>query len=270
MQDKRWLAGIGACAAIVILGGVAFSVSAFMRRPPLLVTSPGPPPLIFESRPQETQPENAPDVEPVSVMTQDAEEAPLLLDAGGAMPPPTLAVSIMGAIQAPGFYKMPEDSRVHDLIEKAQGITPDADLDDINLAARLIDGTTLTIPARPIQGAQGEKLVIKGAPGASVVNPPFYTRSGWISGLAAGQSTPPAIVAPASGENSAKAGSGLINLNTASQQELETLPGIGLALAGRIIAFRAQRSFQSVDELREVPGIGEKRLEAVRALVTAP
>ncbi len=270
MQDKRWLAGIGACAAIVILGGVAFGVSAFLRPPPLPLPPPGSPAVLLETVPQKTGPENAPDAEPVSIMPPDPEEAPLLLDAGDATPPSALAVSIMGAVQAPGFYKMPEDSRVHDLIEKAQGITPDADLHDINLAARLIDGTTLTIPARPVQGTQDEKLVIKGAPTASALNPPFYTRSGWLSGIAAFHSTASETAPPASGENSGRPASGLINLNTASQKELETLPGIGPALAGRIIAFRAQRSFHSVDELQEVPGIGEKRLEAVRHLVTAP
>lgn len=270
MKDKRWLAGIGAGAAIVILGGVAFSISAFMRRPPLFDASPGLPPPILESRLPETRPENAQDVEAVSVMAPATEEAPLLSDAGAATPPPIVAVSIMGAVHAPGFYKMPEDSRVYDLIEKAHGITPDADLDDINLAARLIDGTTLTIPARPIQGAQGEKLVVKGAPTAAEVNPPYYTCSGWISGFTSAQSSQPEIGAPVSGDTSGKPAGGLINLNTASQQELETLPGIGPALAARIIAFRAQRSFQSVDDLEQVPGIGEKRLETVRSLVTAP
>jgi competence protein ComEA len=126
---------------------------------------------------------------------------------------------------------------------------------DINLAAYLIDGTTLTIPGEPEEHAG----VIR-RPSAPPPNPAQYTVSGWQAG-GGGPATD-------SASGSRSNGSGGIDLNRASAAELETLPGIGPKLAGEIIRFRDQQPFRSVDDLDLVSGIGPKRLEAVRGLVT--
>lgn len=271
MMDKRWLAGFAAGGTILVLGGIMAAVPMRSRRAP----APLPPPVLHLPAETETPPERPleppEDVEAVTVAPPALLPSPALAGPPPAVKSATVGVSAMGAVQSPGFYTMPEESRVHDLIDKAGGITPDADLTDINLAARLIDGATLTIPARPMQGTQGQTLVIKGGPKAADINPPAYTRSGWITGQAqAAPRTAPADITPKTESSTAHGNSGLINLNTASEQELQTLPGIGPAFAQRIITYREQHPFQSVEELRQVSGIGEKRLEAVRALVTAP
>ena len=178
-----------------------------------------------------------------------------------------LGVSAAGEVVRPDVYMLPEGARVRDLLEKAGGATERADLSDINLAARLIDGSTLTIPARRQPGKRTLPAVY--------VNPPHYTISGWQP---APQETPaetpplagsqvPAAAAPAAAPGAQKKG-GLLDLNSASQDELETLPGIGPKLAAEIIAYRSRAPFASVDDLTNVSGIGPKKLEGVRNLVT--
>lgn len=109
-------------------------------------------------------------------------------------------------------------------------------------------------------------LAVRRARPAAELNPAYYTRSGWRrpakqpletdpSGGQAGQ--PPRQAAPA-----------IVHLNTASQAELETLPGIGPVTARKIIRFREQNPFTRIEDLELVPGIGPKTMEAVGALVT--
>lgn len=177
-------------------------------------------------------------------------------------PPPDIAVAVMGAIVNEGLFRVPPDTRVGEIIDKAGGITEDADLSDINLGAKLIDGTTLTIPALPVLNSDPRKLTNR-AEVWYTPNPPQYTRT--YAALNPVVADPkPAESMPVPNVSS----SGLINLNTASQAELESLPGIGPAYAQRIIDFRVQAPFTSVEQLDDVPGIGPKRLAELRPLVT--
>lgn len=160
-----------------------------------------------------------------------------------------VVVSIQGAVITPGVYTLDEGSRVMDLIKAAGGLFG-ADTADINLAAPLIDGTTLTVPERI------DESELDAAASDKPVNPAAYTISGQGSATS---------LAPAAGGRS---GSGRINVNRATQAELETLPGIGPKLAGQIIQYREGAPFESVDALMDVPGIGPQRLEAIRELIT--
>ena len=143
-----------------------------------------------------------------------------------------IVVHVAGLVARPGIVELPAGSRVVEAIEAAGGATPEADLTPINLARVLTDGEQVLVTADPPRQA---------APPAA---PP---------GSGATASTP---AVP-------------INLNTATAAELETLPGIGPALAGRILAWRDQNGhFTTVDELREVAGIGEQRFAQLEPLVT--
>lgn len=181
--------------------------------------------------------------------------------------PEMIGVSAAGEVIRPDVYMLPEGARVRDLLEKAGGATDRADLSDINLAARLMDGSTLTIPARRRPGVRTVPAVY--------VNPPHYTISGWQppGGAASpppapSPNPPPGVAVTPSLSAEATAPSGLIDLNTATRESLETLPGIGPKLAAEIVAYRERNPFVSVDDLTNVSGIGPKKLEGVRDLVT--
>lgn len=142
----------------------------------------------------------------------------------------TIVVQAAGAVVQPGVYRLPPDARVDDLIRAAGGLVADADADRVNLAARLTDGVRVYVPR-------------------------------------IGEVVPPDLAA----EGSALGSSGeprLVDLNSASIAELDTLPGIGPATAQAIVDYRTQHGrFSSVDDLLNVRGIGPAKLEEIRALV---
>ena len=147
-------------------------------------------------------------------------------------PVPTEApiiVHITGAVPRPGVYALPEGARVQDAISAAGGFLADADKTGINLARVLEDGEQIDIP-------YGE--------GASIVIP-----------------TPGVEVIISSSE--------LININTASQFELESLPGIGPTTAQAIIAHREENGpFATIEDIVDVPGIGSGTFERIKDLIT--
>jgi competence protein ComEA len=140
-----------------------------------------------------------------------------------------VAVHVAGRVRRPGLVRLPAGSRVQDAIRAAGGSTAGADLDAVNLARRLTDGEQVLVPG----------------PGDL---PP----------------APPAGAAP----GSAAAPSAPLDLNTASLEQLDTLPGVGEVTAGRIVAYRSAHPFTAVDELLEVPGIGQRRFDQLKDLVT--
>jgi competence protein ComEA len=141
-------------------------------------------------------------------------------------------VHVAGEVRAPGVYRLGAGTRVEEALRRAGGPTRHADLNAINLAAKVEDGRQVVVPRRA------------GAP-------------------AAGGAAP----APAGGE--AAAPTVPVNLNTATAEELGTLDGVGPATAQKILVYRQEHGgFGSVDELDQVPGIGEKRLAALREHVT--
>ncbi|HEO71194.1 MAG TPA: ComEA family DNA-binding protein, partial [Candidatus Hydrogenedentes bacterium] len=184
-----------------------------------------------------------------------------------APPGPLVAVSIDGAVQVPGLYRLPEGSRVQDLIEAAKGATAIADLSSINRAARLIDGTTLRVPSQPTALTVGETLVLHGAH-SMPVNPPEYMlrfraeqEPSKLSGSPQGEPAKSQMPQPSGASN-------LIDINKASAAELATLPGIGEVRSRQIVEYRAQNPFKSVDDLRNIHGIGPKTVDSLRSLVT--
>jgi competence protein ComEA len=143
-------------------------------------------------------------------------------------------VHVAGAVRRPGVYRMRPGDRIDDAVRRAGGATRRADLRAVNLAAKVEDGRQVLVPERAST-----------APAASAAAPP-----------SAGAS-PGAPGAP-------------LSLNTATLEQLDTLPGVGPATAEKILAYREDHGgFGSVEELGQVPGIGEKRLAALRDLVQA-
>lgn len=157
---------------------------------------------------------------------------------GGGAP---VVVHVAGAVQTPGVYELDSGSRVNDAVTAAGGLRDDADTSAINLAAPASDGSQVYIPV------QGEAPP-SSAGGTEATNGSAGTFPGTDRGADA---------------------TGLVNINTASAEELQTLPKVGPVLAASIISWREQYGgFSSVDELDQVSGIGPATLEALRPLVT--
>jgi competence protein ComEA len=159
-----------------------------------------------------------------------------------------LVVDVAGAVTTAGVYSLPQGDRVQDALDAAGGAADDADLVRLNLARVLVDGERLYVP-RVGEGEVPQVLDPDGG-GASV------GVGGGGGGGGGGQ--------PGTGG----AGGALVDLNTADQAALETLPGIGPALAMRIIAWRTEHGgFRSPDDLLDVSGIGDARFADLEPLV---
>jgi competence protein ComEA len=143
-----------------------------------------------------------------------------------------LWVDVAGAVRRPGLYKLPAGSRLAVAVERAGGVSRHGDETGVNLASPLHDGQQVIVPRR---GAAGMAASAGGG---------------------------------AAGAGGAAGTSGPVSLGQATEAQLETLDGIGPALAGRILEYRQQHGgFRSIDELKEVSGIGDKRFEALRGSV---
>lgn len=179
---------------------------------------------------------------------------------GGASGEATVRVHVAGAVNNPGVYTLPAQGRAVDAIAAASGAAADADLDRVNLAGSLSDGVQIYVPHRGETAAPAQIQPNGGTANAGQGNA--------ANGASQGGTQPqPARTLTASG--SAQKGSTPVNINTATAEELQSLPRIGPAMAQRIIAWReAHGGFRSVDELDAVPGIGPSMLENLRPLVT--
>lgn len=160
--------------------------------------------------------------------------------------PRSIAVHVAGAVAHPGVVELRSGSRVVDAVAAAGGFRVDADPDRLNLAATLDDGWRIMVPFRG-QDLQPE-----------IVQPDAAVPIGGGSTRAQGTESPDGVLS-----------GGLININTATEAELQALPGVGPSTASAIVSKRDKDGpFRSVDSLIEVRGIGEVKLEGLRDLVT--
>ncbi|MGN7191486.1 ComEA family DNA-binding protein [Curtobacterium sp. MCBA15_004] len=160
--------------------------------------------------------------------------------------PSSVAVYVLGAVGHAGVVQVPAGSRIEVVLERAGGPAADADLTRLNLARLAVDGERLYVP-RVGEDVVPEALAPDtGGGGGSGTG---GAGAGAVGGGAAGTSGPDAVV----------------DLNTADQAALETLPGIGPSLAARIIAWRTEHGrFSSVEDLLDVSGIGDGRFAELR------
>lgn len=179
---------------------------------------------------------------------------------GGASGEATVRVHVAGAVNNPGVYTLPAQGRAVDAIAAASGAAADADLDRVNLAGALSDGVQIYVPHRGETAAPAQIQPNGGRANAGQGN---------AANGASQDGTQPQPARTLTPAGSAQKGSTPVNINTATAEELQTLPRIGPAMAQRIIAWReAHGGFHSVDELDAVPGIGPSMLENLRPLVT--
>ena len=151
-----------------------------------------------------------------------------------------IIIHITGAVKMPGIVKLEEGARIEDAINKAGGLTEDADISKVNLAYVLEDGVKIKIPSNSDIGDLGENIIINGS-GDNILE---------------------------DFENSSD--NNILNINKATEQELEDLPGIGPSLASKIIEYRNKNGkFSSVEDIKNVNGIGESKYENIKEKLCA-
>ncbi|ASW52353.2 helix-hairpin-helix domain-containing protein [Streptococcus suis] len=147
--------------------------------------------------------------------------------------PIQLVIDIKGAVVKPGLYTLEADARVNDAVEAAGGLTSQADPKSINLAQKLSDEAVVYVASKD------ENISVVASTTAS------------------------------SAMSQEEKSTSLVNLNTATEADLQTISGIGAKRAADIIAYReANGGFKSVDDLNNVSGIGDKTMESIRPYVT--
>lgn len=153
----------------------------------------------------------------------------------------TINVHVTGAVTKPGVYELAADDRIIDAVNKAVPLG-DADLHSLKLAAKIIDGQDIYVPFKTDQ----DVLAADGSQPTG--NPGAYRSGGLPAGSAAGS---------------------LVNINIADAAQLDTLPGIGSSLAQRIIQYRETNGpFKSIEDLKDVSGIGDKNFENLKDRIT--
>lgn len=179
-----------------------------------------------------------------------AGESKIVLDQGEAADESKakdLLIHVTGAVAKPGVYELPAGSRIIDAVNKA-GPTGEADLDILKLATQVVDGQTIYVPVKTAAGQ----------PSAAGASPP-----------AAAVAAPPAVSYSSGAGNSVQQAGGKVNINTADLAQLDTLPGIGPAYAQRIIQYREINGpFKTIGDIKQVSGIGDKRFEQLKDLIT--
>ena len=168
--------------------------------------------------------------------------------------PAMIIVDVDGAVVSPGVVELSEGARVYEAIEKAGGLTSDADTTLVNKAEGLSDGDKIYIPFK--EKETSSKSTAKST-----------KKSTGLSGVVTNKTGKNAVSASISGE--ADSGSGLININTADSTKLQQLKGVGPSTAEKIIAYRQQNgNFGSIEELMNVSGIGQKTFDSLKDKIT--
>ncbi|MBC7878743.1 MAG: ComEA family DNA-binding protein [Anaerolineales bacterium] len=166
-------------------------------------------------------------------------------------PAPTaapIAVHVIGAVPRPGLYEFPEGARVQDAIDAAGGMLAEANVEALNVAALLEDGQQLDIPFNDGSEPAADDTSTFDLPSSATETP-----------------------TDDSGNNSEETNSDveLVNINTASLEELDTLPGIGPTTAQKIIDYREENGpFATLEDIMNVSGIGPATFEEIQNLIT--
>jgi competence protein ComEA len=231
-RGTRWRPSRSATWVLAIVAALATAIGLFTvwwDSPSLQAVPPLPSP----------QNVTAQNVTAQSVTAGDGESAgPVPTAVVAEQPPEALVVSVVGLVRTPGLVNLHSGSRIADALAAAGGVLDGAETVGLNLAQKLADG---------------DQIVVGAADQSGGVSASSSTTAGGTSPAAAGES----------------GGAGLVNLNTATEAELDGLPGVGPVTAAAIISWRTSNGkFTDVEQLGEVDGIGPARLAKLRVLVS--
>jgi competence protein ComEA len=238
-QGRGWMARVRAdpgragAIALAIVAALAVLVTVF---------------TLLHDRPAPVMSAKLPPVERASTATPGPSASPAAGRPAG--PDRPVVVSVVGLVRNPGLVTLAPGARIADALQAAGGAVRGADTIGLNMARPVDDGEQIVVGLAPFSG-QPTALGSSVGPGSA---PSSRTPS-----------TPPP--GPGRGSGKPKAG-GVVDLNTATVEQLDDLPGVGPVTAAAIVAWRqANGKFSSVDQLADVDGIGPARLEKLRPLV---
>lgn len=153
-----------------------------------------------------------------------------------------VVIHITGSVKNPGIVKLKEGSRIEDAIEAAGGLTENADITKVNLAYIVEDGTKIKIPSASEEDI-GDEDIIDSKSGDNII---IEENTVWANNTTQ-----------------------TININKATEKEFQTLPGIGPSLASKIIEYRNQNGkFGSIEDIKNVNGVGDSKYEKIKDLIT--
>ncbi|MGI8404963.1 MAG: helix-hairpin-helix domain-containing protein [Thermomicrobiales bacterium] len=177
----------------------------------------------------------------VAIVWWDSTRAVTVVVKGN--PDATVVVQVMGAVASPGVVSLPAGSRLEQAISAAGGLTSDADITQLYLAARVGDGERISVPRKARIASSSPAAGVERAPASNGPGEPVTSKTVTVTSL--------------------------VNINTATSAQLVALPGIGEVLANRIIAYRDSHGpFSSINQLDDVDGISANLVEKLRPLVT--
>ena len=160
--------------------------------------------------------------------------------------PTGITVYVSGAVVSPGMYKIPAGSRAVEAIGMAGGMLNDANKDKVNLAKKCKDGTQVNVPFLSAKQKKEKEQDVA-----------YIVAASRYKALSEGSLQ----------VNEGNAITDKVNLNTADQKRLESLPGIGPAMAKKIINYRAKGKFTSIEDIMQIPGISTKKFNAMKELL---
>ncbi len=164
-----------------------------------------------------------------------------------------ILVHVSGAVNKEGVVELKADSRISDAIEKAGGIKEEASIEDINLAYKLEDGMKIHIPTK--QEKESNRNTKPENIAEQVTEQYVITSSGGAN--------------QEGKEESSSTVQTKVNINTATQTQLETLPGIGPSTATKIISYRKEKGkFSKIEDIKEVSGIGDSKYNKIKDLIS--
>ena len=151
-----------------------------------------------------------------------------------------IIVHITGAVVNNGIVEVKESARINDVIEAAGGVTDDADLRNVNLAYAVKDGQKIYIPSKNDKENTENLEIISDEAGTDIIN-----------------------------KGDEEQTSGKVNINTSTKEELQTLSGIGESTASKIIIYREENGkFKAIEDIKNVPGIGDAKFENIKDKIT--
>ena len=184
---------------------------------------------------------------PSEASVQVSDTAFETTDAEESSAPSMVQVYICGAVAAPGVYELPEGVILNDVVECAGGFTENADITKVNLVYKIESNVSVFIPdsSQPVESVSEDVFEVQ----EDIIRDEDEYVWGEDTGSQAESST-------------------LVNINTAGKEELMTLPGIGEVYAQSIIDYRETAPFASIEEIKNVSGIGDAKFDKIKAYIT--